>query len=255
MSFFIYQSKKVYYQEFGEGRPLLLLHGNTAASAMYMDIASDFSDQHKVIVIDFLGHGKSDRLEKFPADLWYEEALQVIHFLKEKSYQQVDLIGSSGGALVAINVALEAPELVHKVIADSFEGEKAIDAFTHNIREGRSLSKSDPGAKLFYSAMHGDDWETVVDNDTQAICEHSEKIKTFFHKPLPALQAEILLTGSREDEFISSIDADFFQNTYTDLVRKIGHGRIHIFESGGHPAMMSNRNEFVRLAKGFFEGE
>ena len=255
MSFFNYQSKKIYYKEVGEGRPLLLLHGNTASSNMFTDIVSGFSDKRKVILIDFLGHGMSDRLDKFPVDLWYDEAQQVIQFLKEKRYESVDLIGSSGGALVAINVALEAPELVRKVIADSFEGENVQEEFTNNIREERSASKLNPGAKMFYRAMHGDDWETVVDNDTQAICEHAEKIKSFFHQPLSALGADILLTGSREDEFISLIDSDFYENTYTDIVRKIGKGRIHIFESGGHPAMMSNKNVFVRLANDFFEGK
>lgn len=254
MSFFNYQSNKVYYKEVGEGRPLLLLHGNTASSNMFTDIVSDFSVEHKVILIDFLGHGMSDRLGKFPVDLWYDEAQQVIQFLKEKRYKDVDLIGSSGGALVAINVALEAPELVHKVIADSFEGEKALEAFTHNIKESRSASKLNPGAKMFYYAMHGDDWETVVDNDTQAISEHAEKTKFFFHKPLSALRADILLTGSMEDEFVSSIGCEFYQNAYADIVQKIGHGGIYLFQTGGHPAMLSNRNEFTRLASNFLEG-
>lgn len=253
MSFFNYQSNKVYYKELGKGRPLLLLHGNTASSNMFLDIVSDFTDNHKVILIDFLGHGQSDRLNKFSTDLWYDEAQQVIQFLKEKSYETVDLIGSSGGALVAINVALEAPELVNKVIADSFEGEKAIEVFTQNIWESRSESKLDLGANMFYHAMHGDNWETVVDNDTQAICEHAKTIKSFFHKSLSQLHADILLTGSMEDEFLSQLDFDFYQNVYEDFVRKIGHGQIHIFKSGGHPAMMSNRIEFARLANDFLE--
>ena len=65
-----------------------------------------------------MGHGKSDRLEELSNDLWFDEAQQVISFLKEKKYNNVNLIGSSGGALVAINVALETPELVEKVIAE-----------------------------------------------------------------------------------------------------------------------------------------
>lgn len=251
MSYFNYKSKKVYYSEVGEGRPLLLLHGNTASSNMFTDIVNDFSDKHRVILIDFLGHGKSDRLNKFPADLWYDEAQQVIQFIKEKGYKDVDIIGSSGGALVAVNVALEVPELVHKVIADSFEGEKALDAITGNIEKERSESKLDKGAKMFYYAMNGDDWETVVDNDTQAICEHANDIKCFFHKPLSELRAGILLTGSKGDEFLSMMGQDFYQDMFTDFVWKIGHGRIHIFNSGGHPAILSNKDEFVRLAKDF----
>ena len=58
-------------------------------------------------------------------------------------YKDVNIIGSSGGALVAINVAMEAPELVHKVIADSFEGETSLKAFTENVKADREASKHD----------------------------------------------------------------------------------------------------------------
>lgn len=112
--------------------------------------------------MDFLGHGKLDRLDRFSIDLWYDESI------------------------------------------------------TNNIKEDRSVSKQNPEVKMFYYAMHGDDWEAVVDNDTQAICEHAEKIKNFFHKPLYAL-------------------------------------RVDIFQSGCHPAMLSNKNGFVRLANDFFD--
>lgn len=37
------------------------------------------------------------------------------------------------------------------------------------IEEQRDASKKDEGAKAFYYAMQGDDWESVVDNDTMEI--------------------------------------------------------------------------------------
>ena len=253
MSFFNYKNKKVYYEEIGTGKPVLLLHGNTASSNMFLDIIESYTSNYKVILIDFLGHGKSDRLEEFPIDLWFDEAQQVISFLKEKKYNNVNLIGSSGGALVAINVALETPELVDKVIADSFEGEKSLKKFTKNIIKDRELSKNDENAKMFYKYMHGDNWEKIVDNDTKSIVEHDKTIGNFFHKPLETLQSHILLTGSKEDEILCSISPNYFQDIYIDMLRKIEHGEIYLFESGGHPAMISNKNEFVQLSKRFFE--
>lgn len=253
MPFFNYENKKVYYQEIGTGKPVLLLHGNTASSNMFLDVIESYTLNYKIILIDFLGHGKSDRLEEFPVDLWFDEAQQVILFLKEKKYNNVNLIGSSGGALVAINVALEAPELVDKVIADSFEGENSLKEFTKNIIKDRQLSKYDENAKMFYNYMHGDVWENVVDNDTKSIVEHDKTIGKFFHKPLETLKSQILLTGSKEDEFVCSINPNYFQYIYGDMLRKIGHGEIYLFESGGHPAMISNKNEFAQLSKRFFE--
>ena len=130
MSYFVFENKRLYYNEFGTGKPLLFLHGNTASSNMYAQIVNKYKQDFKVILLDFLGHGKSDKLNEFPIDLWFYEAQQVIAFLKHKQYTDVNIIGSSGGAIVAINVALEVPELVSKVIADSFEGEKQHKTFT-----------------------------------------------------------------------------------------------------------------------------
>ncbi|SNT28003.1 Pimeloyl-ACP methyl ester carboxylesterase [Anaerovirgula multivorans] len=251
MPYFKYNDKSCYFEEQGEGIPVLFLHGNTASSNMFYDVIETYTKDYKVILIDFLGHGKSDRVEKLNTDLWYDEALQVIAFLEQTKYKKVHLIGSSGGALVAINVALERPDLVDKVIADSFEGEIPIKEFTQNVIADRTVSKQDEGAKEFYFSMHGSDWESIVDNDTMAIYEHAKSIGKFFHKPLSTLHSEILLTGSKEDEFVSLINPDYFSTVYTNLIEKIGHGEMHIFPKGGHPALLSNRDEFVMIAKKF----
>lgn len=252
MSYFTYKGHSCYYEEIGSGKPLLLLHGNTASSKMFSLIVEKYSSDYKVILIDFLGHGQSDRLHKFPIDLWYDEAEQVIEFLKQKNYKNVYIIGSSGGALAAINVALEAPELVDKVIADSFEGEVPLKTYTQNIAKDREDSKSDENAKMFYQYMHGNDWESIVDNDTNAIIEHDKIIRKFFHKPLNDLKAKILMTGSKEDEFISILDKDYFDYIYGNMIKKIGHGKYCLFDKGGHPAMLSNHEKFIEISKQFF---
>ena len=253
MSYFIFDNKRVYYKEFGIGAPLLFLHGNTASSNMYAQIAEKYKQDFKVILIDFLGHGQSDRLAEFPADLWFYEAQQVMAFLREKQYADVNLIGSSGGALVALNVALEVPELISKVIADSFEGEKAHKAFTENLVIDREHTKLDDNAKMFYSYMHGSDWEQVVDNDTSAIMRHEKEIGCFFHKTLQSLKTDILLTGSREDEFMAAVSDNYLENVYKDMMQKMEHGKIHLFSSGGHPAMITNEEEFYGISMEFLK--
>ena len=56
--------------------------------------------------------------------------------------KKVKLIGSSGGALAAINVALEYPELVESFIADSFMGLKADPVITEEMCKGRAQAKN-----------------------------------------------------------------------------------------------------------------
>lgn len=248
MSYFYYEKKKLYYNEKGSGQTLILLHGNTASSRMYEQIAEEYGKNFNVILIDFLGHGKSDRLGAFPADLWFYEAQQVIALLKEKQYQNVNIIGSSGGAMVAINVALEAPELVNKLIADSFEGETANDLFTQKLLKDREIAKNNAEARAFYEYMHGKDWEKIVDNDTSAIIKHQKEIKNFFHKSLDEITVDILLTGSKEDRFMYIISNDYYEKTYDEIISKVKHGKIHLFSKGDHPAIISNFKEFYPLS-------
>lgn len=48
MSSFHYEGKKIYYEEIGNGKPLLLLHGNTACGKMFAPILPMLSEKHHV---------------------------------------------------------------------------------------------------------------------------------------------------------------------------------------------------------------
>ena len=161
-------------------------------------------------------------------------------------YEKVNLLGSSGGALAAINVALERPDLVKKVIADSFEGEKSVPEFAENVIEERATSKVDEGAIQFWNYMHGDDWSIVVDLDTDVVVRHHKEVGRFFHKSVSELAVPILLIGTMEDEYCPLIE-----EIYRSMSNRITNSRMHLFDSGGHPAVITNADEFSVIAKEF----
>ncbi|AOR25162.1 alpha/beta fold hydrolase [Clostridium taeniosporum] len=249
MAYFKYKERNVYYEEIGTGEPLLLLHGNTASSKMFQSVISLYQARYKIVLIDFLGHGQSERIDKFPVDLWFDEAMQVITLLENLKYKKVKIIGSSGGALVALNVALERPDLVKCVVADSFKGEIADTQFTNKLQKQREISKQDKGARLFYSFCHGGDWEQVVDNDTNAVCEHAIKVKKFLHKSLKSLNTKVLLIASKKDEFIGSI----CENAYSKMLEQINNGQMYLFNDGGHPVMISNPKKVAQVVMEFLD--
>ena len=72
MSYFRYEDKQIYYEESGEGSPLILLHGNTSCGKMFDPIVPVFAAKYRVIVPDFLGNGRPERIEKWPSDLWFD---------------------------------------------------------------------------------------------------------------------------------------------------------------------------------------
>lgn len=247
MSYFDFDNKRIFYTIEGTGKPLLLLHGNTASSKMFDPIVTLFENR-TVIRMDFLGCGQSDRIDIWPIDLWYYWSEQAAALLTNLGFAQVDVIGCSGGALAALNLSLEHPKLVNSVAADSFEGIEADASITEQIRVGRSYAKQMESFRMILEMMHGEDWEQVIDADTEAVVSHAENVGNFFHRSLSELKTKLMLTGSAEDEMFSE---GHYERLFDRISGTVNHCCVHIFSNGGHPALISNINEYIRIYEEF----
>ena len=250
MSYFPLGSHQVYYESHGDGKPLILLHGNTASGRMFDPIIPMLTGKYHVITMDFLGCGRSDQMASWPCDLWYEWARQVRALCEHLGLGEVYLVGTSGGALAAINAALEYPQLVRAVAADSFAGISADPAITNDIQAGRAQAKQIEDFRSCLRSIHGEDWEQVFDADTDAVVRHAREIKAYFHQPLSALQIPLLLTGSEEDEMFPP---GHYQRLFQRFCQETSRAEKHIFPYGGHPAMMSNMEAYTTLLDRFIE--
>lgn len=242
MSYFIYQSKKIYYSEQGSGKPVVFLHGDTASSKMFELLLPLYTDHFNVILMDFLGNGKSDRVEEFSVDLWQEQARQTIALVEHLQYGKVNLVGTSGGAWVAINAALERPDLVERIVADSFDGRTLAEDFADNLVKERSTAKKDEHAAGFYEWCQGEDWEEVVNKNTDALLRCAKEKRPLFCKPLEQLRNPMLLMGSIEDEMVRK---DFLAEYET--IAGLTGAEICVFESGFHPAIASNGEQAAEV--------
>lgn len=212
-------------------------------SMKYSFLLPLYQENFRVILIDFLGNGKSDRIEKFPENLWITQAEQVIALIEHLKLQKANLIGTSGGAWVAINTALKRPDLIDRVVADSFDGRTLHENFAENLLQEREFAKHDNNAKQFYEWCQGEDWETVVDLNTQALTKCAVNQIPLFCKPLETLSTPILFTGSLEDDMCRKNMVE----EYTEMNRLVQNGTIHIFKTGGHPAIMTNAEFFSKV--------
>ena len=242
MAYFNYNQQKVYYKIIGEGAPMLLLHGNTVSSKLFTPLLKEYKQKYQLILIDFPGHGKSERLDKFELDFWYFNAHVCYALIQELGYEKVIAVGTSGGALVAINLALEFPEVVRFLVADSFEGEYPLPSFIRNLERDRNNDKKKLLAKLYWFYCHGFGWQKVVDLDTDVNLEFAKTDRSFFHKSISELTVPTLLTGSCQDEYCDHLD-----EIYAELIKKNPDLQVHMFPSGNHPAMLSNKHEFYSL--------
>ena len=55
MTYFMYQSKRIFYKEIGVGKPLIMLHGDPASSVMFEFLLPLYQENFRVVLIDFLG--------------------------------------------------------------------------------------------------------------------------------------------------------------------------------------------------------
>jgi len=241
MSYFLYNNKKVYYDIKGKGTPLIIVHGNSVSSKMHSGLANKLKQVFQVISIDLPGHGKSERIEEWPIDFWWENSNAVFELIQHLQLKKVNLLGYSGGAQIVLNVALEHPDVVSNVIADSFEGSVSVPDFAQNVFEDRANTKKSFLAKLFWFRMHGRDWEKVVDNDSKVIYEHNRQIKEFFHKDLSEIKCPLLLTGSKKDEYVDNFDV-----FYNPILEKVPNAKFILYENGKHPAALTAGDEFIQ---------
>lgn len=107
---------KIYYELYGKGKPIVLLHGGIMGSIAEMhDFIDRFLKEYQVIAIATRGHGKSE-IGKGP--ITYEQkANDIIAVINAVTKDSVVLLGFSDGAYTGYKVASMYPDKVKKLIA------------------------------------------------------------------------------------------------------------------------------------------
>ncbi len=106
---------KIYYEIYGSGVPMVILHGNRGSISVMHNQISYFSKKYKVIAIDSRGCGKS-QLGK--DSLTYDNmANDVAAILSKLNIDSTYIIGYSDGAIVGLTVAMKCPDKVKKMVS------------------------------------------------------------------------------------------------------------------------------------------
>lgn len=249
MSYFTFQGKNIYYTIEGNGMPCIFLHGNTASSRMFEFLLPLYTDRLQVIRMDFLGNGRSDRVDRFPSDLWIDQGRQVVTLAETLDLGKMNLVGTSGGAYAAINAALLRPELFACVVADSFDGQRLASGFANALRAERTAAKANEMARGFYEWNQGPDWERVVDQDTAALVALAESEASLFVAPIADIQVPLLITVSRTDEMLANDMVT--ECAQLSTINPLIHYRV--FEDGAHPLILSKAEKIAEIVKTFVQ--
>lgn len=106
---------KIYYEIYGEGKPLVILHGNGGSIKSRADLIGEFAKKYKVIALDSRCHGKSGCPSQY---LTYEQmADDVYGLLNSLHIDSAYMWGHSDGAIIGLLLAIHHPEKVKKFLA------------------------------------------------------------------------------------------------------------------------------------------
>jgi pimeloyl-ACP methyl ester carboxylesterase len=100
------------YWDTGSGQPLVLIHGVGTSGELWQSDIAELSSDCRLIVYDRRGYGASS---KSPSD-WRAHSLDVAALIEALGAAPALVVGYSGGSIVALDLALERPELVAGVL-------------------------------------------------------------------------------------------------------------------------------------------
>jgi len=115
-----YEGHRLEYTDFGAGdEPVVLLHGQLMSRRMHHPLARRIAASgHRVVTLDLLGHGRSDRPHDPATYAIGAYAAQVLALLDHLGAEQAVVGGTSLGANTALEVACAAPGRVRGLLLE-----------------------------------------------------------------------------------------------------------------------------------------
>lgn len=109
---------KMYYEIYGQGRPLVLIHGGGSTIGTTFGRAITILARHrKVIAIELQAHGRTSDRNKDSS--FEQDADDVAVLLKNLNIPRADFFGFSNGGTTTIQIAIRHPEITDKIILGS----------------------------------------------------------------------------------------------------------------------------------------
>lgn len=105
---------RIYYETFGTGRPVLVLHGDLSALEHVHYQISALAATRFVIAPDSRGHGRSpDSNQPLSYHLMADDMLKLLDKL---NIAETDVVGWSGGGVIGLDLAMQHPERVKRLV-------------------------------------------------------------------------------------------------------------------------------------------
>jgi pimeloyl-ACP methyl ester carboxylesterase len=248
----------LYYEEVGDGLPILLVHPSGATASTWGSAIDDLSRIGRVIAYDRRGYAPSGGP---PVRAVSRHTADAAAILEHVAHEPAVVVGTSSGAMIAIDVAVRRPDLVHALI--EHEGPWR---FTRHLPTGPQVQtfatigsfvlrgrKSDAVEALLRSAYGyrdgGTAWEAFPEEWRRAGRENAtaalwDFLITIGNHPsardMATVEVPIMCSyGSRSPDFM-------IRCTHA-LASAIPGARTHRIEGAGHAAPFDATTNFVEM--------
>ena len=227
----------IYYEVYGKGEPLILLHGYTLSTKDWRPYISDYINDFEVYLIDLNGHGKSSLSnEKLSVASAANDVDALMKYLKLKN---INAIGFSYGGNVLFQLALLDSGLIKSMISIGACG-------NWNARE-----HSDFLEDLSYKNIDNLKWireHQSSEAQIKALLDQfaDRTAASISDKELERVQTKTLIVLGDQDN-LAPIESVAFARKY------LPHSYLWILPNTGHGAHKDkNKVDFVRVSKEFF---
>jgi len=108
---------KLYHEIYGQGEPLVVLHGGLMTIGEMLTLLEPLARTHKVIAVELQGHGRTADTDR---PLWFETmGDDIAVLLNQLNIPMADIVGLSLGAAVGLRTAIQHPEKVRRLVVIS----------------------------------------------------------------------------------------------------------------------------------------
>ncbi len=236
-----YQGAKIHYVSYGQGEPILLLHGGLSNKlSWFSQIPWLVSSGRRVILIDTRGHGYSTKgHSKLSYQIFAEDTLQVLDKL---GIQRADVVGWSDGGIIALLLGLEAPQRIGKIIAISA-----------NFHPSGVLPETDstPSVAEHFLLKPITDWVRGIWSGAGEQHPSLEaEIKTLWRTEPQLGQTDLQAITAPTMVVVGENDIIDLKHS-NDLARLLANGRIEVIIGAGHAAPVTHAQQINQLIASF----
>lgn len=232
------EDAKLYYEVYGSGEPLLLLHGDTfgyiSEFEQYIPLLEKY---YKVIVPALRGHGKSEIGSKaYSYQLFAEDALAI---LNNEKVDSVLVVGFSAGATTAYYLAAHYPARVKKAVA--MGGAIGTMSLREGILEKLKTNTGNDYEKMLPALVNS---RKQLMPKPESYHELIEKLKTSWLQPiyverekLKAIQCPVLTIGGDRDDYMRL-------EAFVDIYQLIPKSSLAILPNRNHVGLILDPQMF-----------